>query len=118
MIEGSQPRRLTVEHLSIRDLRGNDIVTDANFTVEPGSVLAVIGESGCGKTSVALSLLGYARPGMKVGSGRVMVGDIDVLALDKRTRRALRGQSSRTCRKTQRAASIPGNASVSRSRKC
>ena len=91
MIEGSQPRRLTVEHLSIRDLRGNDIVTDANFTVEPGSVLAVIGESGCGKTSVALSLLGYARPGMKVGSGRVMVGDIDVLALDKRTRRALRG---------------------------
>jgi peptide/nickel transport system ATP-binding protein len=39
------------------------IVKDVSFSVAPGEVLALIGESGSGKTTIALSVMGYARSG-------------------------------------------------------
>src|SRR4029453_4922762 len=50
-----------------------DIVRDIGFSIERGEVLALIGESGSGKTTIALSLLGYARRGCRIagGSGRI-----------------------------------------------
>ncbi|TIR47684.1 MAG: ATP-binding cassette domain-containing protein, partial [Mesorhizobium sp.] len=48
----------------MHDLNGREIVSDVSLHVKRGEVLAIIGESGSGKTSVALSLLGFARPGM------------------------------------------------------
>src|SRR3712207_9301942 len=52
------------------------IVKDVSFTVGRGEVVALIGESGSGKTTIALSLMGYARAGCrKIGraSGRERV---------------------------------------------
>ena len=58
-----------------------DIVQGVGFTVAPGEVLALIGESGSGKTTTALALLGYVRRGCRVRAGRVSVGGVDALHL-------------------------------------
>ena len=44
-------------------------------------MLALIGESGSGKTTIALALMGYARRGCRIAGGSVRIGDVDVLAL-------------------------------------
>ena len=58
-----------------------DIVHDVSFSAEPGEVVALIGESGSGKTTTALALMGYARPGCRIRAGRIRVGNVDVRSL-------------------------------------
>ncbi|WP_321963256.1 ABC transporter ATP-binding protein [Paraburkholderia sp. J7] len=70
-----------------------EIVKGVDFTVKKGEVLALIGESGSGKTTIALSLLGHAREGCAIAGGSVKIGGTDVLALDERGRRALRART-------------------------
>jgi len=83
---------LTVQGLSI--VAGSSTLVDAlSFSVQPGEVLALIGESGSGKTTTALALMGYARHGCRISAGRVQIGDTDVLALDAAQQRALRGRT-------------------------
>ena len=70
-----------------------EIVKGVSFTVKQGEVLALIGESGSGKTTIALALLGYARAGCSIAGGSVRIGNVDVLALDEKGRRALRART-------------------------
>jgi peptide/nickel transport system ATP-binding protein len=72
---------------------GNAIVDDVGFSIRPGEVLALIGESGSGKTTTALALMGFARHGCRIAGGTVRIADVDVLALDARQLRALRGDT-------------------------
>jgi peptide/nickel transport system ATP-binding protein len=72
---------------------GNRIVDDVGFSIAPGEVLALIGESGSGKTTTALALMGFARHGCRIAGGTVRIGDVDVLGLDARQLRALRGDT-------------------------
>ncbi|MBB4219620.1 ABC transporter ATP-binding protein [Variovorax guangxiensis] len=83
---------LTVENLSISAGTAT-LVNNLSFSVQPGEVLALIGESGSGKTTTALALMGHARHGCSISGGRVRIGDTDVLALDARAQRALRGRT-------------------------
>jgi len=86
---------LSVENLRVEARLGPGrfapIVRDVSFTVGRGEVLALIGESGSGKTTIALSALGYARPGCRIAAGHVLLDDTDVLALDRESLRRLRG---------------------------
>jgi peptide/nickel transport system ATP-binding protein len=68
------------------------IVKDVSFRIEPGEVLALIGESGSGKTTIGLALMGYARRGCRIAGGTVRIGDTDVLGLSEAERRQLRGR--------------------------
>ena len=87
---------LDVEHLTVtvrnEDGRDVEIVKDVSFSVERGEVVALIGESGSGKTTIALSAMGYARSGCRIAGGRVRIGDCEVTALDDKGLADLRGR--------------------------
>ena len=75
------------------ELRGSraDIVDGVSFELWPGEVLGLVGESGCGKTTLALTLLGHARHGTSIVSGQVVVAGHDVIAARGRELQKLRG---------------------------
>ena len=53
-----------------------DIVKGVNFKVNKGEVVALIGESGSGKTTISLSALGYCKPGLQFTGGEaVLLGE-------------------------------------------
>lgn len=87
---------LSVRGLSVRFLMpgGQRIaaVTDAHFDVAAGECLALIGESGCGKSVLASALLGLL-PANAQATGEALLGDLDLLAADERTlARRVRGR--------------------------
>lgn len=70
----------------------SDIVRDIGFSIDRGEVLALIGESGSGKTTIALSLLGYARRGCRIAGGSVRIGADEVTAMSSGALSDLRGR--------------------------
>ena len=83
---------LAVDGLRVDGRNGFDIVDDVSFTVGEGEILGVVGESGCGKTTTALALLGHAREGTKIVSGSVSLRGTDILRLDPAALRGVRGR--------------------------
>jgi len=70
------------------------VVDGVSFHVDPGEVLALVGESGCGKSVTALSTLRLVpRPG-RIEEGRVRLGGIDVLSLSVPEMRSMRGREA------------------------
>lgn len=78
----------------VRDSEGTEktIVKNIDFSIAKGEVLALIGESGSGKTTIALALMRYARRGCHITSGSIRVGDTDVMALTDKQLLSTRGR--------------------------
>jgi peptide/nickel transport system ATP-binding protein len=88
---------IEVEHLRVaaRDDFGGEaqIVKDVSFTVGQGEVVALIGESGSGKTTIALALMGYARAGCRIVGGKIRFGEYEnVLELPRHRLADLHGR--------------------------
>ena len=67
-------------------------VDDVSFSVGRGETLAIVGESGCGKSVTALSIMRLVPdPPGRIVSGSVMLEGIDLLGLDEAEMRAVRG---------------------------
>jgi|TARA_Y100000588_G_scaffold241538_1_gene255470 peptide/nickel transport system ATP-binding protein len=87
---------LEVDDLKISARRDDDsllpIVKGVSFNVARGEVVALIGESGSGKTTIALSALGYTKPGLEFAGGEVRLEGEDVITMAAEKQRTLRGQ--------------------------
>jgi oligopeptide/dipeptide ABC transporter ATP-binding protein len=70
------------------------VVDDVSLAIHPGKVLALVGESGCGKTMIALSILRLVpRPG-RIDGGSVHLAGREVLALPVGEMRRVRGSDA------------------------
>ncbi len=67
-------------------------VDGVDFEVRRGETLAIVGESGSGKSMTALSLLRLLPETGRIASGRVELGDIDLLGLPEAAMRNVRGR--------------------------
>jgi peptide/nickel transport system ATP-binding protein len=83
---------LEVSRLEVRVTGGPAIVEDVTFSLAAGEVVGLVGESGCGKTTTAVALLGRERRGTRVTGGSVRVQGTEILRLDENRRRDLRGK--------------------------
>ncbi|MBK5925770.1 ABC transporter ATP-binding protein, partial [Rhodobaculum claviforme] len=68
-----------------------EIIQGVDIDIAEGEIVALIGESGSGKTTIALSVMGYQRDGCFVSEGEVRLDGHDVYAMGERERQALRG---------------------------
>lgn len=68
-----------------------NVVDGVSFEVFPGETVALVGESGCGKSMTALSIMRLVPKPGRVGSGAVRVGEHDVCALPVTQMRRVRG---------------------------
>lgn len=92
-VEGTseQPALLRVEGLTVSYGR-TEVVSDVSFSLGRGESLALIGESGSGKSTIARSLLRLLPDG-GAARGRVELEGRDILALPERRFRPLRGRA-------------------------
>jgi peptide/nickel transport system ATP-binding protein len=63
-----------------------------NLTLQKGQTFALVGESGCGKSMTALSLLRLLPDNAVIQSGQVKLSEVDVFQLSENEMRAIRGR--------------------------
>jgi peptide/nickel transport system ATP-binding protein len=84
---------LSVDHVDVdfaTDGGTVSAVSDATFEVQPGEIFGLVGESGCGKTTLALALMGLL-PGNATVGGSMRLRDVDLAGLGEDRLRDLRG---------------------------
>lgn len=67
-------------------------VQDVSFTLEEGKILTIVGESGSGKTTVIRAILNVLPVGGRVSKGSMIFEDKNLLELDEKGWRSLRGK--------------------------
>ena len=77
--------------LDLPDGSSRAIVDNVSFAIPKGEVLALIGESGSGKTTIALAMMGYSRFGATISADRIRIGDMQIDALGERALGKVRG---------------------------
>jgi len=86
--------------LKVEDLKTTFYTDDAviravdgvSFNVRPGEVVGLVGESGCGKSVVSLSIMRLIMyPPGKIESGKILLNDQNLLDLDEKAMRKIRG---------------------------
>jgi peptide/nickel transport system ATP-binding protein len=85
---------LTVSALTVAYRQGSGwmrVVDGVSFAVTQGEVFGLVGESGCGKSTVALQLLGFRHPSMRVEAGHVLFRGQDIAQLERAKLDQLRG---------------------------
>ena len=78
---------LKAEHLSVSfftDAGEVEAVRDVSFTVEKGEVLAIVGESGCGKSALCKSIMKLLPKTAKIKSGKILVNERILRTIRKR----------------------------------
>ncbi|GMG83039.1 ABC transporter ATP-binding protein [Paralimibaculum aggregatum] len=68
-----------------------EIIRGVSFEAAEGEVVALIGESGSGKSTIALTLMGHTRAGCEIIGGQVRLAGRDLVAMSEAERRRLRG---------------------------
>ena len=82
---------LVVDSLTVT-MAGVPVLEDVSFALQAGETLGLVGESGCGKSVTALSIMRLLPdPPGKIASGRILFDGVDMRSLDAAGLRAIRG---------------------------
>lgn len=90
----SEKALLEVENLRIDIVSGSsrhNVVEDVSFTIGAGETFGLVGESGCGKSITALSMIGLLRKPLSITGGAIRFNGQDLNSLSSREMRKLRG---------------------------
>ena len=82
---------LSVESLTTSLRNGTRIVDDISFGISAGETFALLGESGCGKSMTALSLMRLLPDGVVHAGGTVQLDGVNLFGLREREMRDVRG---------------------------
>ena len=80
---------LSINNLSVHYLGSQGAtkaVEDVSLNLKEGELLGIVGESGCGKTTLARSITGVIAPTAKIISGEILYKDINILDPKNRAR--------------------------------
>ena len=86
---------LRVEHLSvgIQSHMGKvQAVRDVSFSLRPGEVLAIVGESGCGKSMLCKAIMKLLPKSAKIEAGKILANGADITDYSEKDMRKLRGK--------------------------
>ncbi|WP_280436825.1 ABC transporter ATP-binding protein [Nocardia carnea] len=81
---------VAVENLSIRSVSGADLLAPTSFQVPPGTITAITGPSGAGKTTLMRAVLGHLAAGATRVNGSVHIRGQDIFALHRKALQAFR----------------------------
>jgi peptide/nickel transport system ATP-binding protein len=87
---------LRIEHLDVEyrvGRRERRVLSDVNLQIRRGESYGLVGESGCGKSTVAFAAIRYLARNGRVSGGRILVDGRDLMALAPAELRRLRAQS-------------------------
>ncbi len=81
---------LQYDQVHVQYANGTHAVRGVSFSLYPGECLALVGESGCGKTTMARAALGLLPPSAQI-EGSIRLGDTEIVGASAETIRRLRG---------------------------
>lgn len=87
---------LQVKNLTVALEKGGincPLVKNLSYTLGEGQTLAIVGESGCGKTMQALAVMGLLPSNINVSGGEIIFENKNILNLPPKERRKLNGES-------------------------
>ncbi len=93
---GRTAEALRIEHLDVRfrvGRRERQVLTDLSLTIRRGECYGLVGESGCGKSTVAFAAIRYLARNGTVSGGRILVDGRDLMAQAPEELRRLRAGS-------------------------
>ena len=67
------------------------VIDDVSFSIAPGEILGIVGESGCGKTMTSLAIMRLMPEQGKVSSGSIRLSGEDLVVASEARMRGLRG---------------------------
>lgn len=73
--------KIQLEHVSFGYTEDRQVLQNVSFTIQPNSFVALVGESGCGKSTIASLIMGDNR----ADAGKVTIGGIDVKEIAEET---------------------------------
>lgn len=90
----AQDHVLSVEHLNVTITDGKrsvQPVQDVSFVIPRGKVVGMVGESGCGKSMTARSIMGLLPRGGRISGGRILFSGEEISAYSPRQMQAING---------------------------
>jgi peptide/nickel transport system permease protein len=83
---------LEIKNLVVGVKDKHELVSGVSLDLNHGEVLGVVGESGCGKTMTALSVIGLLPPGVAIRSGSVKLQGVEIADWNEQELNTIRGR--------------------------
>src|SRR2546430_16647212 len=84
---------LQTHYFSFGGIRVVKAVDGVSFTLGEGETIGLVGESGCGKTTTCLSIVGLLPPAARVVGGEIRLNGMDLTKKSAREMRRIRGRA-------------------------